>query len=235
MNSLRRFLWAPVVAAVVAGLGCSSSSRQTNLLSIPGGRYAEAFDATRETLRDLRFDLERVDARLGVISTRPKATSGLATPWDTEQSTLSDEVEDLVHQQRRRVRVVFLAPRPANAATPSTDDSELIPLQDAPLPRDLVSFRGTLTLRVQVPMTRTQRPGWRPSSNSVRSSTFTSDPAMEAAGLEPAYETPAGEDRELATWIVERIRERLDLPRNRASSTVPRASQPATQPPPILP
>jgi hypothetical protein len=42
----------------------------------------------------------------------PKNTSGLATPWDREQRSFEKELEDLMHQQSRRVRVTLAKPQP---------------------------------------------------------------------------------------------------------------------------
>ena len=101
-----RTLFLTLLGALAALLpGCGTTPRPATALPIPSGRYAEAFDAAREALRDLRFDLERVDARLGVITSRPHATDGLATPWDLDQTSSRQEVQDLMHQQRRRVRL----------------------------------------------------------------------------------------------------------------------------------
>lgn len=224
MNSVRTLLLLALAALSLAAVGGCSSVKSANLLTVPAGRYADAFDATREALRDLRFDLERVDARLGVITSRPKPTDGLATPWDIEQSSTSQEIEDLVHQQRRQVRVAFLTPRPRPDGSPADGPPELIPLQDAPMPANLVDYRGSVTIRVQVNMIRVERAGWRPSTSSVRGSTFTTDPLLEAAGGAAVYETPAGEDRELASRIIDRVRTRLELPRTRATSTVRRTT-----------
>ncbi len=94
-----RTLFLTLLGALAALLpGCGTTPRPATALPIPSGRYAEAFDAAREALRDLRFDLERVDARLGVITSRPHATDGLATPWDLDQTSSRQEVQDLMHQ-----------------------------------------------------------------------------------------------------------------------------------------
>ena len=93
-----------IVVGVLVG-GCSSA--RSPEFEIGPGRYDAAFDATREVLREHRFQLERVDAAAGVITTQPKSTAGAASPWDKEQSTLGQEVEDLLNLQRRVVRVSF--------------------------------------------------------------------------------------------------------------------------------
>ena len=74
---MRAFL---LLISVLVLSGCATS-RPAEFATAPGG-YAAAFDAAREVLREFRFELERVDARSGIITTRPKATAGLATLWD---------------------------------------------------------------------------------------------------------------------------------------------------------
>lgn len=93
-----------LLAGLILG-GCSAP--RSPEFEVSSGEYAAAFDAAREVLRDYRFQLERVDAAAGVITTQPKNTAGAASPWDREQSTLGQEVEDLLNLQRRVVRVTF--------------------------------------------------------------------------------------------------------------------------------
>ena len=85
---------AMLVAAgmVVGGLGaCTGHGSATSetaqvaqgaTIHVDSGGYGRVFDETRDVLRDLGFILDRVDAQLGVISTLPKGTGGIATPWD---------------------------------------------------------------------------------------------------------------------------------------------------------
>src|SRR5262245_10700892 len=83
--------------------GCSSP--QAADARFEAGQYVVAFEAAKEALRDFDFSLERVDAAGGVITTRSKSTGGLGTPWDREQSTFGQEVEDLMDRQSRVARV----------------------------------------------------------------------------------------------------------------------------------
>lgn len=238
MNVGRTLLLLCLGAPAALLPGCGATPRPATALPIPAGRYAEAFDAARESLRDLRFDLERVDARLGVITSKPHATDGLATPWDLEQTTTRQEVEDLAHEQRRRVRISFVSPVDAAKTPPPPEKAAAAPLQDAPAPRDLVDQRGGLTMRVEVSVLRTQRPGWRINANSVRGSSFSYDPTRAPGAEEAEYETLVGEDQDLAGRLVERVRAALSLPRPRrplppsTKRAVPVKSQ---TPPPLAP
>ena len=145
---------------------------------------ALVIDAAREVLMEYRFALDRVDARRGVVTTHPKRTAGLATPWDREQSGLDQEWEDLFNEQRRVVRVEF--------------------------DRDPDSGDGAITgARVQVEILRTRRPGWRVEAESVRLSSHAR--LRDADGeLEPASQREViGLDSQLAHRIAQAITQRV--------------------------
>lgn len=144
---------------------------------------SRVIDAVRDTLMDYRFGLDRIDAQRGVITTHPKRTAGLASPWDQEQSGLGQEFEDLLNEQRRVVRVEF---DPASEGQATID-----------------------SLRVTVELLRTHRPFWRVQSESVRlSSHARSRDAMGRA--EPGHSTEIiGLDEQLAQRIAVAIDERI--------------------------
>lgn len=169
--------------------GCASSGNPS--LSLAPAQYPAAFEAAKDVLAAYRFDLDRVDAGEGVITTKPKATAGLVTPWDTEQSTLDDEVDDLFNQQQRRVRITFE------------------PAQEGPAAPDLRTYVGPVAARVEVVVERTRRPGWRLETTSIRYSTFTQDPALVDRGMWPQYTVPIAQDPELAARLADGIRNRL--------------------------
>src|SRR5690606_38676825 len=120
-------------------------------VAIGPGEYAAAFNAARDVLRDARFEIDRVDARAGVITTVPKTTT-----WR--------DLEDVLNRHGRRVRVSF---DPAGeAAEPDTI-------------RDLLTEEpGELVMRVRVVVEREQRPGWRLESSAAHLSTRAGDPAL---------------------------------------------------------
>ena len=151
-------------------------------LDVSGAPPEAVFDAVRETLVDYRFALDRVDAYRGVITTRPKRTVGLASPWDREQGGLDQEWEDLLNEQRRIVRVAF--------------DRE----QDA---------SDYSALSVSVELVRAHRPGWRLESESIRLSTHARSRNDEGE-LEPvSFDEVVGMDTRLAERLVEEIQARL--------------------------
>lgn len=111
--------------AVLAGLvitgammtGCSGSAVYAGSdyrVALPMGEQGSdemsrerVVQAVREVLTDYRFEIDRVDARRGVVTTAFKSTQGLASPWDGEQNSLYEESADLVNQHERGVRVTL--------------------------------------------------------------------------------------------------------------------------------
>lgn len=163
--------------------GCGSTTEKPEL-SIASDEYSDAIAATRDVLRSYRFQIDRVDAAEGVVTTAPKSSSGLATPWDAEQSSFNQELEDLGNMQERRVRVTF-----DRATTPDAD--------------------AKITARVEVVIDRVQRPGWRPTPKSVRHSTVTMDPDLAARQMWPTYSVPIRQDPEFASEIAGKIGRKL--------------------------
>lgn len=173
--------------------GCASTPRaKSGDFTVPTGRYAAAFDAARETLIARRFELERVDARAGIITTKPKSSSGLATPWDTEQSSFNQEVEDLLNRQQRLVRITF---EPAAAGDTQPEDLRAIP--------------GELAARVEVVIERLHRPGWQIEPAAVRFSTYTHDPLLVQRGMWPTYAVPFSQDPAMAGRLAGEIELKL--------------------------
>lgn len=180
-----RFIALLALAPLLLG-GCSASS-PSHTFEIPAGSYERAFNTSRDLLRESRFTCDRLDAGEGVITTLPKQTSGLATPWDSEQTSLSQELEDTVHAQQRVVRVTFV----------SAGDGSL-PLAEAPC-----------TGRVEVVIHRVQLVGWQPSSKAILQSGFATDPVAQANGRDARYTVPIARDDDLAARFAQRLRERL--------------------------
>ncbi len=183
--------------------GCAKPRNPSPMVELQPGRYEPAFAAAKQVLIDARFDLDRVDARAGVITTTAKPTSGLATPWDGEQSSLGQEVEDLLNRQFRRVRITF-EPQAAEAATAPTP-----PHQDAAVP-DMRLQAGALLCTISVSVERLRRPGWRLETSSVRQSSFYYDPEWGNRAIWPQYTVPFAQDHRLATRLAGRIRRSLE-------------------------
>jgi hypothetical protein len=164
--------------------------------SVPAGRYTEVFSAMRDTLRNHGFLLERVDAFSGVITTQPKGTAGLATPWDPEQQTAGDELSDLAHRHQRVVRVTFAPESADDAQTPSAP-SPLAPTRPGETPTDLRTATGPLTMRVVATVYRLHTSGGKLSTLSITQSTQYVDTNLEQRAM-LSYSVATGQDSPLA-------------------------------------
>lgn len=170
-------------------VGCAA--RGTGEFPVPAGRYNDAFVAARTVLRDSGFDIERVDARAGVITTLPKPSAGWATPWDTEQSTAAQETSDLFNRQRREVRIAF-----------------------EPAPAEGEPVSGVVTVTVS----RVQSPGVRPNSRSIQLTTISRDPALSDRGVWIGYAVAVTRDSDLEARLARKVESVLAAPQEPALS-----------------
>lgn len=184
---MHRTRYLVLLAAAALG-GCAGGGARSTEFEVPPGRYEAAFDSVRDVLAGYRFELARVDAAAGVIATTPKTTAGLATPWDADQTTLEQDLDDLVNKQQRVARVTFEAPGP-----------------------DIRTATGPVRGRVEVVIERVRRPGWRLDTTSLRLSSFTEDPALRERGLWPRYTVATEQDPLLAGRLAADIRRKLGL------------------------
>lgn len=190
-------LWS-LAAALLAG-GCSSAP-EPRTFEVLAGDYGRAFDAAKEVIRDANFEMARVDAQGGVITTLPRSSSGYATPWLQHGTTIDDDTESLAHFQRRSVIVVFEpASAPADASTPQTTT----PTPEGAI--DLREYDGALQARVEVIVERVYRPGRRPDATSVRLNSIAIDPALEEQGLQPLFTVERRLDERLSGRLAKKI------------------------------
>ncbi len=196
------FVCLTLMLAPLALLGCRTPGDQVSTTVAPG-RYAEAFDQTRDLLASYQFTLERVDARAGVITTQPKATTGLATPWDREQSSLTDEWADLLNQHERQVRVTFVptGDGPAGLDEPGDRTPEI----------DLREIDGPLEARFEVTVLRVSVPGHRIETSAIGLSSRWGDPQMTRRGVGSADRLPLRTDDALAARLNDALRRRLGM------------------------
>jgi hypothetical protein len=182
----------PVLALVPTLLivGCTQAKRDQPIAVAPA-EYPAAFEAAKRVLLDFRFELDRVDYRAGIITTRRKDTSGLATPWDAEQTSFNDEVSDLLNRQARLIEITFV---PASALEPSGSVAE---------------STSPLTVRIDVTKLRERWPGRRIEPKAVRFSTFTRDTDLASRGLWPRFQAPYEGDEPLAQRFEARLAEQL--------------------------
>lgn len=169
--------------------------------SIAPEQYDAAFAAAREALRDYHFDLARIDARAGVITTQSASSAGLATPWINHTDTLGDATTGLTEFERRRVEVRFL---PSDAAIDAAGAATL------PDPtKDVRTLGGPLTVDVHVVIERIYRPGRRPDATGVRLESRYEDPELIARGEQPRYAIDHRDDPRLAGRIASVIEKQI--------------------------
>lgn len=184
-TSPARLLACGLIAALA---GCAVETPRTGAFDAPDADYAITFEAAKESLRDRGFLLARVDARAGVIETRPRASSGLATPWIFDESSVGEEIDGLMNAYRRRVVVRF-----DGGVDPRVD------LREAGLP-----VRGEVVVELE----RLQRPGRRVESSAIRQTSYWSEPGWPEAGMLRFY-TPAPDDEGLAGRVARDIEQRI--------------------------
>lgn len=195
-----------IAAFLLIGLaGCASNPREPAELSVAPGDYPRAFEAAKNALRDFEFELDRVDARAGIIVTAPRSWSGAATPWLPYDSSPGDGIEGLFQFEHRIARVDFSVPDPA--------------------PADLRDAQEPLTAKIVVTVERLYRPGRRVDATSVRLTGFTSDPRVNPSGPAPAFAVEHRSDLPLAA----RIQAAMD--RELASTPNSAADEPPTTQP----
>lgn len=180
------------ISLVFAGVlaGCASPPTGNGEFAVSGDQYAPTFDAARTVLLDWGFEIQRVDARSGVITTFPKESGGLATPQDRDHSSAADEFEDFFNLQSRTVRVEFVSPSAAPEA-------------------DLRTAGGDLTLRVRAIVWRRHRPGWRLEPSGVTLSTWTTDPELANRGMAGSYVVAVRRDHDLEARVAAAIHQSM--------------------------
>lgn len=193
-----------VLASLAAG--ACSAPRGGRTVAFEPAELPLAFDAAREALIDIGFALDRVDSQAGVITTLPKQTAGLLTPWHAEQSRGSDEIGDLANPHRRIARIIF---GPATAIPERIDSpADASPPAGAP-----AEFRE---LRVHVVVERRHTPGRRIEPDSIRRSSTFVDPALGPRRMIPVYWVAIDEDRALGERLAADIRRRMGRTKNGA-------------------
>lgn len=147
---------------------------------ISPAEYPAAFQAAKDLLREYEFELDRVDAEAGIITTHPRASAGFATPWIPHMTSPEGALEGYLQPERRIASITF----DGNA-----DQSR--------------------ALRANVQVLRLVRPGKRPSIASIRLTSAWTDPALVEQGVQPAYVASSHEDSKLGQSLARALRQRL--------------------------
>jgi hypothetical protein len=226
-----------IVSALLVSIGGCASAPRDVVTTVPAANYAQTFEAAKATLRDYRFVIERVDARAGVITTQAKGTAGLITPWDKEQTTTRQELEELINQEVRTVRVEFIP-----LGTPERDPvinarkATLTPADQANA--DLIDLRDLgqdLQCRVVVAVDRLHRPGRLLSTKTIRGTRNYEDPDLNQRGIAPLSAESLGRDENLEKRLTAEIQKRAqnvsEIPATSASPAPVASPAPASSAP----
>jgi hypothetical protein len=151
-------IWMALAALVG---GCASQKQAppepapVSVTTIDAGGYARAFDAARDALREQGFTLDRIDARAGVIQTRPAPSSQLRPMLRSFNDRLRRVSESLAHRHRRIGEARFVA-------------------QGADGAGDLTQWGGSMRLEMRVRVERLHRFDTRVEPVSIRLSSVSS-------------------------------------------------------------
>jgi hypothetical protein len=198
-----------LISCCTLAVGCSSRPQgTTSRFAVEAGGYERAFDQTREELSDLGFRLDRIDARAGVLTTKPLASGGLATPWDRQQTSLKSELADLAHPQQRVVRVTFV-PASTIDELPSDEAGSQIFGTQAIESITQIAQTEPLVGVVEVTIERLYRPYWRLSTVSVSSSNHTRDPSLRSRGMSRSFSVVTQRDHALEEKLARRVSQEL--------------------------
>jgi hypothetical protein len=174
------------VAGALIQLGGCASQPTGSTFSVPAGSYEQAFDHSKDVVRAWGFELDRVDAARGVITTRPVSASGFATPWINHAQGLGDAWRNTARPERRLVRIAFIPDSGASEADVRTHDG---------------SFTGSVEVAILV----LDRPWRRPDPTSIRFTSVALDPVAINQGNSGVREYEAGLDEGLGSRLAASI------------------------------
>ncbi|MGI9014459.1 MAG: hypothetical protein ACR2GY_09450 [Phycisphaerales bacterium] len=168
-----------MMAMVLTLAGCASSRGPESIVVSPGA-YAQTFDAAIECARDMGLYPETIDRRAGIITTTPRMAGSILEPWDRQNASLSQSLENTLQHQRRVARFEFVPVDQAGDADDvpgETSQASVVPLD--PVDDDLTQSEHPLRLDVIVMVEREYRPGIRRSTwtHHVQSRTIEIDAA----------------------------------------------------------
>lgn len=195
---------APLLLVFAVALtGCAPGP--IGRLELRNVEYDRVFDAAVAALRDQRFTLDRVDRRLGVITTRPRAASSVIEPWKADNSTPGQAIESTLHYQRRLMRIEFLplgGIEPATGAQAMPPFGQVSPAEPLFIPAE---HPGTLVLSVRCIVERSHRPGLQVDTVAVRRSNVTLDPSLSERGVARQFWEPVARDAHMETRFKHRV------------------------------
>jgi len=87
--------------------GCSAPLSGSTELTVSADSYAYTFNRAKRVLRESGFELDRVDARAGVLMSFPAPSAGATTPWRGHHLTAREAILGLIHHEQRIAVVTF--------------------------------------------------------------------------------------------------------------------------------
>ena len=203
---------APATEAdAAAAQTVAAVSAEPVVADVAAAEYDAVFEAAVETLRDMRFEVDRKDRRFGVVTTEPMMAASVAEPWYQDNTTAWQAFEATLHKQRRRVRVEL---------TPATT----VPSDNDPAAGDAAS--GDYQMQVVVDVERQYHPP-RPIHTSAlarvtyRRADRRYRPVETEAGVEESYWASLGRDERLERRLMEMILRRAQAPETAAAHPQP--------------
>lgn len=198
-------LLAIALLLLLAAGAAGCASRGPTRVEVRPANYDAAFDATVQALRDEQFLLDRIDRRLGVITTRPRSASSFLEPWKGDNSNVAQAVESTLQYQRRIVRIEF---EPVGGVAAETGPDTLPPFgQVSPAEPFFIpaEHRGTLVVNVRCFVERSHRPGLQVPTMAVRKSSVTVDPSLRERGMTAQFWEPIARDASMESRLKRRI------------------------------
>lgn len=159
---------------MLMGVGGCSTHMQSGIVQISAPRYREAFDAVKQTAHDYHFPLAFIDPRQGIVETETQPAGSILEPWEVDEPSVAQSLENTLMHQRRRVRFEFWPISPDSAQTAAAPD--VLSLSSPSV--DLTQTNSPLEIRVFVYMERSDMPGQQRSTwtRSKSSRYTTGDP-----------------------------------------------------------
>lgn len=167
-------------------LGCARSPDPATTFTINDAEYEQTFSAARDVLRDAGFILDRVDAQRGIITTHPRPSSGMATPWIDHASSPGDAAAATLHRERRFATVRF-----ARSTDPTAQP-------------DAASIDADVEVFIQ----RLGAPGRKPEPSSIRMTSRWTEGSRGNGPATPFDAISERPDDRLAAELAARIRAR---------------------------
>ncbi len=192
---MRQMIWiAPLCFALVVGLtGCASSSGPA-MLTIDSARYEKVFDTALEMMRHQGMNPVVIDRRGGIIETDPRIAGSILEPWDRNNASYHQAMDNTLSLQRRHARFEFMAGRRSPVLFPT--QQPLRPHEAAGMiaqPVDLTSYDGDIEVHVTVTVERQYRPGRRRNTWSRQLTTQSAFVGPDE-NLPPNFWTPVTRD-----------------------------------------